>query len=177
MIMKTADRRRLFIILTALLTALVMALIFFFSSQDASLSSETSGFFTDIIVRIFYPEYQSLTLSERELIRSQISFFVRKTGHFSEFTLLGFSLMLHALVSRYYKRAHGVRSLMPHALFTLFAGAAYAVSDEFHQSFVEGRGPAAADVGIDTCGVLFGLVVISLIWNAVTKRGSENENS
>lgn len=33
----------------------------------------------------------------------------------------------------------------------------YAASDEFHQSFVPGRGPSVIDVGIDTLGASLGL--------------------
>ncbi len=39
----------------------------------------------------------------------------------------------------------------------------YACSDEFHQSFVPGRGPAFRDVLIDTSGGAFAYIVTSVI--------------
>ena len=36
-------------------------------------------------------------------------------------------------------------------------GVLYAFSDEIHQAFVPGRGPALSDVGIDTLGVILAL--------------------
>jgi len=38
----------------------------------------------------------------------------------------------------------------------------YAVSDEFHQSFVPSRTATARDVGIDAAGAVFGVLLIRL---------------
>ena len=46
--------------------------------------------------------------------------------------------------------------------------AGYGVTDELHQSFVPGRVPSWLDIGYDTLGALFGLVVAEL---AVLFRG------
>lgn len=46
-------------------------------------------------------------------------------------------------------------------LVSCFAGAVlYAISDEFHQSFVPGRGPSAWDVCIDAAGAAVAAVTI-----------------
>ena len=42
----------------------------------------------------------------------------------------------------------------------MLAAFLYACSDEFHQSFVPGRGPAFKDVMIDSTGALVGLTII-----------------
>ena len=44
------------------------------------------------------------------------------------------------------------------------AGLAYAISDEIHQSFVEGREGSPLDVGIDTVGVLVGVMLARRWW-------------
>lgn len=44
------------------------------------------------------------------------------------------------------------------------AGLAYAISDEIHQSFVEGRQGSPLDVGIDTVGVLVGVMLARRWW-------------
>jgi VanZ family protein len=43
-------------------------------------------------------------------------------------------------------------------------GIAFAISDEIHQSFVEGRQGAVLDVGIDTVGVVVGALLAARRW-------------
>ena len=45
----------------------------------------------------------------------------------------------------------------------MLVGVTYAASDEFHQSFVPGRGPSIIDVGIDSLGVLTGILIVLII--------------
>ncbi|MFN2468740.1 MAG: VanZ family protein [Gaiellaceae bacterium] len=71
-------------------------------------------------------------------------FVLRKLAHAAEYAILG-ALLLRALGSE---------------LPALAAAVAYAVTDEVHQSFVEGRRGAPLDVAIDGLGVLAGLLVL-----------------
>ena len=76
---------------------------------------------------------------------------VRKIAHAGEYAVLG-ALLLRAV---------------GYAVPALALGVAYAASDEFHQSFVEGRRGAPLDVLIDAVGVTVGV----LAWrNAVRDR-------
>ena len=59
-----------------------------------------------------------------------------------------------------------MRKLMGSLIVALALGALYAVSDEAHQTFVEGRVGAVLDVAIDTLGVLTG----TLAWTVVDVR-------
>jgi VanZ family protein len=54
-----------------------------------------------------------------------------------------------------WQRALGVRSPLPAALITI----AYAISDEYHQSFVEGRHGSPIDVLIDCAGVAIAIAL------------------
>ncbi len=45
----------------------------------------------------------------------------------------------------------------------MLVGVLYAASDEFHQSFVPGRGPSIVDIGIDSLGVLTGILAVLII--------------
>lgn len=75
---------------------------------------------------------------------------LRKIAHATEFGILG-ALTLRALTSRNEKvnwRALAVAGLI---------AAAYAVTDEYHQSYVRDRVASARDVGIDWLGVVIGL--------------------
>ena len=67
---------------------------------------------------------------------------LRKLAHAGEYAVLG-ALLARALPE-------------PAALLV---GAAYAVSDELHQTFVPGREGALLDVGIDSLGVLVGILL------------------
>ena len=65
------------------------------------------------------------------------------------------------------KLAHGLRGFA----LTFLAGilcVAFAASDEFHQTMVANRGPSVKDVGIDSIGVLFGITFVRLFcWIAL----------
>ncbi len=50
----------------------------------------------------------------------------------------------------------------PHAALVV-SGILYGLSDEWHQSFVPGRDPSAADLAADTAGVLLGYSICSAI--------------
>jgi VanZ family protein len=76
---------------------------------------------------------------------------LRKLAHTAEFAVLG-ALLVRALSARW-------------PAFLL--GAAYAVSDEVHQSFVPGRMGSPLDVAIDSVGVVFG---VALWWRLVRAR-------
>ena len=79
---------------------------------------------------------------------------LRKLAHFTEFACLG--VLLSWLV-RMLRNAKWERICLP-----LMAGAGVACVDEIIQIFVPGRGPGIKDVGIDTLGVLTGIVLICL---------------
>lgn len=142
------------IALTLLLALAVMALIFCFSAQDGEESGRTSGFLTALALRLFVPDYASLTAPERTALYERVSLIVRKSAHFGEFALLGFSLALHFLA-----RARREGCARP-ALWAALTGILYAGTDELHQIYVAGRGPSLRDVGIDALGVLFGLTLV-----------------
>ena len=48
-------------------------------------------------------------------------------------------------------------------------GCLYAITDEFHQSFVGGRSQELRDILIDTGGVFFGAVVVSIVCLIISK--------
>lgn len=80
---------------------------------------------------------------------------LRKVAHFVEFWWLGMCLswLTHMLRTKKWEVF----------LLALGAGVLTACIDEGIQCFVPGRGPGWADVGIDTLGVLLGIVIISTI--------------
>jgi VanZ family protein len=71
--------------------------------------------------------------------------FKRKVEHMVGYAILG-SLVMRAL-----RKAHAL-ALPKAAALAIVIAAAYAASDEWHQSFVPGRHPLATDVLVDTAG-------------------------
>jgi VanZ family protein len=69
---------------------------------------------------------------------------LRKSAHMAEFAILG-ALLFRALG----------RELPAFA-----AGVAYAITDEIHQHFVDGRHASALDVALDSVGVAVGILVL-----------------
>ncbi len=94
-----------------------------------------------------------------------IHFAVRKIGHLTEYAILA------ALLWRALRGALAAPNKMVLALSTLFMAAAFAASDEYHQSFVPSRTPSAHDVMIDCVGALFAVALCAIF---ARRRKSES---
>ncbi|MCR4796180.1 MULTISPECIES: VanZ family protein [Ruminococcus] len=134
----------------AALTLAVMINIFIFSNEKAEKSSETSSRITRLVIKIVYDDYNDKPIEEQNEIWERTSFIVRKSAHFSIYTLLGLCASF----------AVGKRKLFTmKSLGVVIFGFLYAASDEFHQRFVEGRSCEFRDMMIDTGGVLTGMLI------------------
>ena len=81
-------------------------------------------------------------------------FAIVKGWHAAEFAVV--CLLALALLKRFSNRESRRNVLVAMALSTLFA-----MSDEYHQTFVPGRGGTWTDVGIDSLGILLvGLIAL-----------------
>jgi VanZ family protein len=92
------------------------------------------------------------SLSAQESVGPDLPGFTRVIAHFSEYALLT-ALWIWALAP-----ALGRRALLAAAAISFL----YAISDEFHQSFVPGRDSDPLDVAVDACGIAFALVLASV---------------
>lgn len=90
---------------------------------------------------------------------------LRKGAHFVEFAGLGLCLC-NALYASFGHR------LTP--VFALVGSVIYAISDEVHQIFSEGRACRITDVLIDSAGALSGIVIAFLVYKIIrrSKNGS-----
>lgn len=120
-----------------------MAVIFIFSSQPGDTSEETSQF----VIYVF----NLLGLDLNSVFGAFANFAVRKGAHFSEY------FILYMLLYNAFKESFNFKMALIASLIGVFL---YASSDEFHQSFVPGRGPAFRDVLIDTSGGLAALIIL-----------------
>lgn len=91
------------------------------------------------------------------------SFLVRKLGHFLEFTALGACLAwLLCMLGR-------------RMIWAFPLGVTVAAVDETIQLFVSGREGKVADVDIDSCGVLFGMLLLYLGYSYCRKRKNKEK--
>ncbi len=129
-----------------------MGIIFFFSSQPANASSKTSGEVIEIIAEKIYPDFEDLSVSQKEEFISSFQFVTRKTAHAAVFAVLGFFAFL-TFVS-YVKLRITTRSGWACAISLL-----YAASDEFHQCFVTGRSCELRDFILDAAGAVAAILI------------------
>ena len=93
----------------------------------------------------------------------RMHFYVRKSGHFTEY------FMLSLLVLRGIRGGRRELRLAWMAI-TLLAVACYASLDEFHQRFVPGRTPAISDVFLDTTAGAIALLAFGLVLSLAAQR-------
>ncbi|MCB2362451.1 VanZ family protein [Clostridium estertheticum] len=126
-----------------------MMVIFIFSSQVGEVSNENNKF----VIYIF----NLLGLNLNNIFGTLSNFIVRKASHFTEY------FILYMLIYRAMNKSK--KTDMKIFIASILIVFLYACSDEFHQSFVPGRGPAFRDVMVDTCG---GLTAFLFIYIRVT---------
>ena len=89
-----------------------------------------------------------------------IHYYVRKAAHMTEYFLLAIAISLPLYV-------YGVRGIW----LMLLAGilcVGFAGIDEYHQSFVEARGPSKRDVLIDSLGAGLGILLVqAFCWSTL----------
>ena len=108
-----------------------------------------------LMATIFY-------LSAQQSVGPELPAFTRVIAHFSVYALLA-ALWAWALTPSLGRRAIPVAA----AICVL-----YAISDEYHQRFVEGRDSDHVDVLVDCCGIAFALWIVSRssAWRAASRR-------
>jgi len=143
-----AQKRDIFI----LLSLIWMALIFYFSAQNATLSSANS---TSLVVSgiEFISRLSGTVMPEPEklLLATQLQDLVRTLGHFMEYLILGL-LVFHAFLIQ-------KKGLLKTLATILVICVAYALTDEIHQLFVPGRAFQLEDLFVDACGSALGIAM------------------
>ncbi len=126
---------------------LVWAALIFIGSSSALSASHTSVVLRPIIW--LFPHVSDATLAT-------IHFLVRKAGHLTEYAILAL------LAARAFSTSS--RDLLRNRWFwvSLLIVVAYALSDEFHQSFVPSRTASIYDSMIDSIGGLIALLLLAI---------------
>ncbi len=99
---------------------------------------------------VFYFSSVPNSFEQTQKFFGDINTVIRKLAHFTEYGIL--TILFWQLWSPL-KRVY---------TWAILSSVAYAISDEFHQRFVVGRGSSPVDVLIDSCGACFAIYLISL---------------
>ncbi len=144
---------RAFKIIAFTLTACMLLFAFIHSAMPADVSEDESGSVLSFLQTLF--NYFGLNAELTDHI-------VRKSAHFIEYAVIGGLLMTCAYSFNRYR---------PHkySFQVLFAGLASAVVDETIQLNVTGRSGQISDVLLDFSGVLFGAILMYIIFAVYRK--------
>jgi VanZ family protein len=124
--------------------------------STGTFSAENTSLIIEPILRFLMPgiSQQSLNL---------IHVYMRKSGHFTEYFILGF------LLFRAFRSGSVELKTLRWVSFSVILVIIYAASDEFHQSFVATRTASLVDVGIDITGGVFAQGA-SFLWYGHKRR-------
>ena len=124
------------------------------SHQNADSSSNMSAGLIRRVLSLFIPETSGDELTN---VIASLQFIVRKTAHLTLYLILGVFALLHFST---YNRF----TLIVKLSSSLVISVLYAVSDEYHQTYIRGRSGEIRDVIIDTLGAIIGILLSLLIY-------------
>ena len=149
--MKKIGKEKIIKILDIILIIVWMITVFMFSNQQGDKSSNTSRKVTTAVVQAISDK----SVEENENIIEQLDKIVRKLAHYSIYTLGGILIINYAYTTD--------KNIKQKIVYSIAFGAFYAITDELHQFFVSNRSARIFDVGIDTLGVMTGILIYILI--------------
>ena len=129
-------------IILLILLAATFTCIFNFSAQNGPQSSSVSQKVAKIIIDIL-PSTKNLEEEQKNNLVEQSQKIIRKGAHFSIYMVVGILIMAFMCT--------------------------YNVKQKTHQYFIPGRQASPIDVGIDTCGVITGILIVLGIWTIANK--------
>ena len=144
------------------LTICQMGVIFYFSSRTSGEIDVEKGFIMDICKALYGNDrLNSLTEVDRNRILSNMSFIISKGV-----------LSLFIFISCINFKKYNIRFVI-----CMIVSILYAISDEYHQSFTNGRYPRLLDVIYDSMGALTMVLLIVLILNIcnIIRIGKKND--
>ena len=138
-------------ILFIIMLIIMFYIIFNFSAQNGETSGNLSLKFTNFIVNVF-SKFKNMDVLLRMHYIERLHPIIRKLAHFTLYTAVGFSTMGFWCTFDIKNKFR--------FLWSTLIGIAYAGGDEFHQSFIVGRGASISDVLIDSSGVITGIFIM-----------------
>ena len=157
---EVVSKRRRYLLISWAAVLFWAGIIFWFSSQPARESAHLSVGLTKVIASAL-----GGLIPAGAMDLGVADHLLRKTAHFLIYLVLG-SLMLNGV------RAKGISGRKGFFIALGFC-VLYALSDEFHQLFVPGRGAQLSDVLLDSLGALVGILLYALLARRFLVSGIE----
>jgi VanZ family protein len=153
-----------------------MGFIFYMSSNNGQISHEQSNKVVNIIENTqekletkaedktitSNSQVNKNTVKIQQAEENNLDHIIRKNAHAFMYMVLAF--LVSSIFFAYSKRGKYA------IIYILFICLFYAVTDEFHQSFIPGRTSLVSDVLVDFCGALIGLAIFYLFYYKVYIR-------
>lgn len=150
-------------------SVIMMIIIYVFSAKPAEISAATSSPIADMILRVWEAIFGNIDILRRPSVLDTMDFIVRKAAHITEYAILAICINLGLLNYQMKEKKRFFIALIVSIL--------YAATDEYHQTFVEGRSGSIRDVGIDSIGVLIGCFSFLLIVRCIRKKRKKIANN
>ena len=158
-------------IILLIMVIIWMGLIFYMSNSNG----DDSGSESEDIVTFIIDKYDKITNASIETISyhkspefiKNANFYFRKMCHFSEYFILGILLFCFLIALNRY-------SLLKCVLYSILISILYACSDEFRQTFINGRSGQIIDILIDCSGAIIGVILIRIV-DKFTKKRHKND--
>ena len=135
---------------------LMMYLIFTFSAQDGVTSAQLSYKVSYKIIEtggeLLGADFEPWEIDN---LATRFHGAVRKLAHMTEYFALAVAVAFPLYV-------YGLRGFLLMLVAGLFC-VAFACGDEYHQAYIDGRGPSKRDVLIDSFGVFWGIVLVRIV--------------
>ena len=143
-----------------------MLIVFMFSNQNGEKSQGTSRKVTNIIVKVLVYN-EEISKEETNALTEKIDYLIRKIAHYSLYTIGGI------LIYNYIKTfSINIREKI---LTSILVGIIYAITDELHQYFMDGRSAQIKDIVIDSLGIFTGVLLMYKIKNNLYNKNSKGE--
>ena len=153
-------------ILYLALVLIWMLTVFMFSNQNGEKSQGTSRKISTIVAQVF-THNQEINEDEKEAIVEKVDHVIRKMAHYSIYAIGGILL---------YNYIRTLNSITKKAiLISILVGIIYAITDELHQYFMNGRSAQITDVIIDSLGIFTGVILMYKIQKNLYNKNSKGE--
>lgn len=158
--------------MTALMLLCLYMMIFSFSEQDGEQSGSLSRMISEKCVEFFNSiSGKGWSAAIKDELAAYFENPIRKMAHFAEYACM--AVLVYTMWRPWMERN---RKLYLLVTVWVFISAAL---DEFHQLFVSGRYGSIADVLLDTCGGIFGILICVLTeryWNRRKNKHNRKKN-
>ena len=159
-------KKNLIITFLLLFVLLWMGTIFYLSSMNTNESNGRSKVIvSDIVEIVGKTTHREYTLKEKEALVEKFNKPIRKCAHASVYfvlsiLVLNFLLALHSNLEKKYVLVF---------FMTIFICFLFALTDEYHQTFIYGRTGQFSDVLIDTSGALIAASIFTILYKRKKK--------